>query len=187
MSKKTEKKSSKPAKTAKTAPQLRPVVAFDFSFVSPEGMAMPLAAWQGRPLLIVNTASQCGFTPQFKELQELWTRYRDRGLVVIGVASNDFGKQEPLPDDQLRGFCTREFAVDFPLTGKTKVFGFGKHPFYKWAGRWAGFIGSPKWNFHKYLVAPEGFMYDWFLPTTSPLEPQVTQAVERLLEGQISR
>ncbi len=179
MSKKAEKKKTK---QAPKTPPLRPITAFDFSFNTPEGLVLPLANWQGQPLLIVNTASQCGFTPQFKELQELWTRYRDRGLVVVGVASNDFGKQEPLPDDQLRGFCLREFAVDFPITGKTKVFGFGKHPFYKWAGRWAGFVGSPKWNFHKYLVAPEGFMHDWFLPTTSPLAPQIVQTVERLLE-----
>ncbi len=175
------KKKSTKKKSAET-PQLRPITAFDFSFTTPEGLALPLNAWQGRPLLIVNTASQCGFTPQYKELQELWTRYRGRGLMVIGVTSNDFGKQEPLPDDQLRAYCTREFAVDFPITGKTKVFGFNKHPFYKWAGRWAGFVGSPKWNFHKYLVAPEGFMYDWFLPTTSPLAPQIVQAVEGLLE-----
>ena len=178
MSKKAEKKKTK---QAPKTPPLRPITAFDFSFNTPEGLVLPLANWQGQPLLIVNTASQCGFTPQFKELQELWTRYRDRGLVVVGVASNDFGKQEPLPDDQLRGFCLREFAVDFPITGKTKVFGFGKHPFYKWAGRWAGFVGSPKWNFHKYLIGRDGKVVANFGSRTKPDAPEVIAAIEAAL------
>lgn len=160
------------------------LTAFDFSFTGLEGQSMPLSVWAGRPLLIVNTASRCGFTPQYEELQQLWQKYRDRGLVVIGVPSNDFGKQEPWQEDKIRSFCTKRYGVDFPLTEKTKVSGFGKHPFYKWAGRWAGFIGSPKWNFHKYLVSPEGYMYDWFAPFTSPLAPQVTASIESLLPPQ---
>ena len=160
---------------------LRRVTAFDFSFTSIDGLPMPLGVWAGRPLLIVNTASKCGFTPQYQELQELWETYRDRGLVVIGVTSNDFGKQEPWGEEKVRAFCTKRYGVNFPLTAKTRVFGLGKHPFYKYAGRWAGFVGTPKWNFHKYLVSPEGYMFDWFFPFTSPMAPQVTQAIEFLL------
>lgn len=163
-------------------PPLR-LTAFDFIFPGPNGAPMPLNIWRGQPLLIVNIASRCGFTPQLKELQELWERYRNRGLVVIGVPSNDFGRQEPLTDAKIPVFCSKNYGVTFPLTGKCSVFGFKKHPFYRWAGDWAGFIGSPKWNFHKYLVSPEGYMYDWFLPFTSPLSGGVTDAIESLLPG----
>jgi len=163
------------------APLLRRLTAFDFSFEALEGGALPLAQWAGRPLLIVNTASRCGFTPQYQELQELSQRYRDRGLVVLGVPCDDFGGQEPLGAEKIRDFCSKRYGVDFPLTAKTKLTGFKKHPFYRWANGWAGFIGSPKWNFHKYLVSPEGYMYDWFLPTTSPLNERVTGAIESLL------
>ncbi len=159
----------------------RRITAFDFSFTSIDGLPMPLGVWTGRPLLIVNTASKCGFTPQYKELQELWDTYRHRGLVVIGVTCNDFGGQEPWGEEKISSFCTKRYGVDFPLSSKTRVFGLGKHPFYRWAGRWAGFVGSPKWNFHKYLVSPEGHMFDWFFPFTSPLAPQVTASIESLL------
>lgn len=175
--------SKKKKQPVEQAPEFvtRRINAFDFTFTALEGLPMPLSVWAGRPLLIVNTASKCGYTPQYKELQELWQTYRDRGLVVIGVTSNDFGGQEPWGEEKIRAFCTKRYGVDFPLTAKTRVFGLGKHPFYKWAGRWAGFLGSPKWNFHKYLIGPEGYMYDWFLPFTSPLAPQVTSAIESLL------
>ena len=179
-----QKKRVKKRAPPPTGPLMVRVTAFDFMFNSLEGQPMPLALWRGHPLLIVNTASRCGFTPQYKELQALWERYRERGLVVIGVPSGDFGKQEFGKAAKIREFCTKRYDVTFPLTEKTKVFGFGKHPFYKWAGRWAGFIGSPKWNFHKYLITPEGLMYDWFMPFTSPLSPQVVNAVEFLLSPQ---
>lgn len=176
----SKKKKQQPVELAVETRRLN---AFDFEFTGIDGNPMPLAIWTGRPLLIVNTASKCAFTPQYKELQELWMRYRDRGLVVIGVPSDDFGGQEPWKEEKIKAFCTKRYEVDFPLTAKTKVFGIGKHPFYKWAGKWAGFVGSPKWNFHKYLISPEGYMYDWFLPFTAPLAPQVTHAIESLLPG----
>ena len=103
---------------------------FDFEVIG--GGALPLSRYKGKPILLVNVASECGFTPQYRELQELWTRYRDRGLVVLGVPSNDFGAQEPGTEDEIRSFCESRYAVDFPLTGKQKVIGGAAHPLYRW-------------------------------------------------------
>jgi glutathione peroxidase len=168
-------------KTKKPLPPVPPRInAFDFFFPAADGGILPLEAFRGQPLLVVNIASACGFTSQLKDLQTLWERYRDRGLVVIGVPSNDF-RQEPLSSVQAAEFCQRNYGVDFLVTALCSVIGPKKHGFYRWAGSWAGFIGTPKWNFHKYLVTPEGFMSDWFLPTTSALSESVTSAIEDLL------
>jgi len=127
--------------------------AHDFSFTAIDGEALPLSTFRGKVLLVVNTASRCGFTRQYEGLQALWNDYRDRGLVVLGVPSNDFGGQEPGSDPDISEFCTVNFHVDFPLTAKTPVRGQNAHPFYRWAAREVGALGVPRWNFHKYLVA----------------------------------
>jgi glutathione peroxidase len=155
--------------------------AHDFSFRAIEGGDLPLAGFKGRPVLVVNTASQCGFTKQYAGLQDLWKRYRDRGLVVLGVPSNDFGGQEPGSEAEIKKFCAVNFDVDFPLAAKEPVKGDGAHPFYKWAAAELGVMAAPRWNFHKYLIAPDGRLIDWFSTPTDPLAPRVTAAIEALL------
>lgn len=157
--------------------------AFDFSFVSIDGEPVPLSQYRGRALLVVNTASLCGFTRQYAGLQELWQRYRDRGLVVIGVPSDDFGGQEPGSDAEIKGFCETNFGIDFPLTSKVHVTGERAHPFYRWAAQELGVVAKPRWNFHKYLVAPDGRLVDWFSTVTPPTADRVVRAVEKAIAG----
>ena len=152
--------------------------AFAFSFTPIEGDLLPLTAFEGKTLLVVNTASFCGFTRQYDGLQELWERYRDRGLVVLGVPSNDFGGQEPGTETEIKQFCEVNFSIDFPLTSKEHVKGNAAHPFYKWAGRELGVAAQPRWNFHKYLISPDGRLVDWFSTATSPTSEKVLGAVE---------
>lgn len=155
--------------------------AHQFTFPSIEGGTLPLADYAGKAVLVVNTASQCGFTGQYEGLQALWERYRDRGLVVLGVPSNDFGGQEPGSETDIKQFCETTFSVDFPLTAKQPVSGAGAHPFYAWARTELGAVAAPKWNFHKYLIAPDGRLVDWFSTVTAPDAARVTSAVEKYL------
>jgi glutathione peroxidase len=118
--------------------------AHDFRFTAIEGGALPLAQYKGKVVLLVNTASQCGFTPQYAGLQEVWDRYRDRGLVVLGVPSNDFGGQEPGSEAEIKEFCEVNFSVDFPLAAKEHVVGAEAHPFYRWAAGKFGIASKPR-------------------------------------------
>jgi glutathione peroxidase len=152
--------------------------AYDFQFTSIDGKPMPLAAYKGKVLLVVNTASQCGYTPQYAELEKTWKAYRDKGLVVIGVPSNDFGGQEPGNEADIKKFCEVNYDVDFPLTTKNAVKGDAAHPFYQWAGRQAG---EPKWNFHKYLIAPDGTLAGGYASKVKPDAPELVQAIEAAL------
>jgi glutathione peroxidase len=158
--------------------------AHEFAFTSIEGEPMPLSAFEGKAILIVNTASQCGFTRQYEGLQSLWDRYRERGLVVLGVPSNDFGGQEPGNEGEIKEFCEVNFNVDFPLTAKQHVTGPDAHPFYHWTGQQLGDDAKPRWNFHKYLVAPDGRLAGWFPTQTEPLSEPLVQAVESTLPPQ---
>lgn len=155
--------------------------AHDFIFQSIDGQPLPLATFAGKAVLVVNTASQCGFTPQYAELEQLWRDYRGRGLVVLGVPSNDFGGQEPGGAAEIRAFCADTYAVDFPLAAKVRVKGADAHPFYRWAAAQVGALGVPRWNFHKYLIAPDGRLADWFSTVTKPRAPKVVAAIEKLL------
>jgi len=153
--------------------------AFSFSFPGLEGGTVDLSAYRGRPILVVNTASRCGFTPQYEGLQQLWTRYRERGLVVIGVPSNDFG-QELAGAKDIAGFCSREFGVTFPLTAPQAVRGGNAHPFYRWAHAERG--EAPRWNFHKYLIGRDGRIAASFPSEERPTGPRIVAAVERALQ-----
>jgi len=155
--------------------------AYPYTFVTAEGGQLPLTSFAGNAVLIVNTASECGFTPQYKALQSLYARYRDRGLVVLGVPCNDFGAQEPANESEILAFCRSQFEVEFPLTEKVRVKGKDAHPFYVWAARELGTIAKPRWNFHKYLVASDGQLVNWFSTPTSPLASRVIKAVEKAL------
>lgn len=157
--------------------------AHQFSFTSIDGTPLSMSSFSGKAVLVVNTASRCGFTRQYAGLQELWQRYRNQGLVVLGVPSNDFGSQEPGSEAEIKTFCEVNFDVDFPLTEKEQVKGANAHPFYKWAGGEMGAIAKPRWNFHKYLIAPDGSLVNWFATPTSPTSSKIISAVEMILSG----
>lgn len=155
--------------------------AYDFAFTAIDGQPLPLAQYRGQPLLVVNTASFCGFTPQYEDLEAVWQRYRPRGLVVIGVPSNDFGQQEPGSAQEIKQFCESRYAVDFPLTEKQDVIGPEAHPFFRWIAAELGEAGTPRWNFHKYLVAPDGSLAGAWPSAVRPTDRAVTDEIERLL------
>ncbi len=155
--------------------------AHDFEFIGIDGKPMPLTAFKGKAVLVVNTASECGFTPQYTDLETLWQRYRDRGLVVLGVPSNDFGGQEPGSEPEIKKFCESKFKVDFPLTAKQKVVGGQAHPFFKWVVRELGEGAAPQWNFHKYLIDPDGAIAGLWPSRVKPLDADITKTVESLL------
>ncbi|HUN51220.1 MAG TPA: glutathione peroxidase, partial [Candidatus Sulfotelmatobacter sp.] len=135
----------------------------------------------GKAILVVNTASQCGFTPQYAGLEQLWTAYRDRGLVVLGVPCNDFGAQEPGSAGEIQQFCTTRFKVDFPMADKVAVIGGSAHPFYRWIVAELGEDQAPRWNFHKYLVGPNGALVGAFPSRVAPLAKELTEAIEAVL------
>lgn len=158
------------------------MTAYDFSFTSIDGKPLPMSQFRGKTVLLVNTASQCGFTPQYTDLQKVWDTYRERGLVVLGVPSNDFGGQEPGSATQIKEFCEVNFSVDFPLTDKQHVIGPQAHPLYKWIGAELGEDALPKWNFHKYLIAPDGTLAEVFPTPVKPTDLKVTAAIEAELK-----
>jgi glutathione peroxidase len=155
--------------------------AHGFVFVGIDGRLLPLADFAGRAVLVVNTASMCGYTHQYEGLQALHARYRDRGFTVLGVPSDDFGGQEPGTAQQIQAFCEGVFGVEFPLADKTAVRGPGAHPFYRWAAETLGPAAAPRWNFHKYLLDPAGRLVAWFPTHVPPEAPQVRRAVEAAL------
>lgn len=158
-----------------------PANAYDFSFTSIEGVPLPLSDYRGKVVMVVNTASFCGFTGQYAGLQGLWERYRERGLIVLGVPSNDFGSQEPGTEAEIKTFCETEFAVDFPLTEKQQVKGEGAHAFYRWASDTLGSRNAPRWNFHKYLIGRDGSLAGSFGTLTGPESGKLVTAIESLL------
>lgn len=151
--------------------------AYDFSFQSIEGGDLPLANFRDKVVLVVNTASKCGLTPQYEGLEKLYGDYRDQGLVVLGVPSNQFAGQEPGTEAEIAAFCATTFGVDFPLTAKTDVKGDSAHPFYQWAKAELGESAEPVWNFHKLLVGRSGGLVRAFGPRTAPTDPEVIAAI----------
>lgn len=144
---------------------------YDFEALSIEGKPAHLSTQRGKVLLIVNTASACGFTPQFGGLEALWRKYADRGLVVIGFPSNEFGAQDPGSDDEIATFCQRNFGVSFPMMAKVQVNGAQAHPLWQWLTQEArGVLGSRavKWNFTKFLVGRDGRVLKRYAPTDTP-------------------
>jgi glutathione peroxidase len=156
--------------------------AWDFEAQTLAGKPVPLSAFKGRVALIVNTASQCGLTPQYKGLQALYERFKDRGFVVLGFPSNQFGAQEPGSSDEIAEFCELNFGVSFPMFAKIDVNGEDAHPLFKWLkAEKPGALGieAIKWNFSKFLVDRDGKVVERYAPTTEP--ESVAADVERLL------
>jgi glutathione peroxidase len=158
------------------------ITAYAFSFPSLKGEPIKLADFTGKPLLIVNTASLCGFTPQYAGLQELWTKFGERGLVVIGVPSNDFGGQEPGGEKEISETAHHQYGVSFPIAAKADVRGANAHPFYKWAAAERP-KDLPRWNFHKYLIGRDGHIADVFPERVAPTDTRVVTAIARQLDG----
>ena len=155
----------------------KPMNAHDFVFRSIDGAALPLRDFAGRAVLVVNTASECGFTPQYEGLQALWEAHRDGGLVVLGVPSNDFGGQEPGRETEIKAFCELNYGIDFPLTDKQQVIGPNAHPFYRWVAETLGEDQAPRWNFHKYLIDPEGEVVAAWPSRVAPNAPELRRAI----------
>ena len=155
--------------------------AYAFRFESIDGGPLPLSAYAGRVMLVVNTATACGFTGPYDGLQALWTRFRARGLTVIGVPSNDFGGQEPGSNQEIKSFCRFNYGVDFPLAARTVVSGRGAHPFYAWAQTQLGDAARPRWNFHKILIGRDGRAKAAFASSVAPDAPALREAILQAL------
>jgi glutathione peroxidase len=156
------------------------ITAYAFSFRALDGGDISLADYTGRPLLIVNTASLCGYTPQYAGLQELWTEFHARGLMIIGVPSNDFGGQEPGGSSEIAETAQHQYGVTFPIAAKAVVNGPDAHPFYKWAAA-ARPKDVPRWNFHKYLIGHDGYIAEVFTSAVEPSDTRVKTAIARAL------
>lgn len=164
-------------KTAKRNSNEGPTAIYDVKVNALDGSNLDLSAFKGKHLLFVNVASKCGFTPQYKELQQLSDTYNNE-LVVIGSPCNQFGGQEPGDAEQIQGFCELNYGVTFPLTEKLNVKGSNQHPLYKWLtskelnGKKSSGV---KWNFQKYLVSPEGELIDYYFSITKPTSKKITK------------
>ncbi|WP_420339463.1 glutathione peroxidase [Roseibium sp.] len=156
--------------------------AHDFSFELANGLSLPMKEYEGKVVLVVNTATACGFSGQLSGLQELHERYADQGLVVLGVPSNDFGGQEPRKDGEIAAYCEAKYGATFQMTAKTSVRGDTAHPFYQWAVEELGSLARPNWNFHKYLVGPDGSLVSWFGTPAKPTSKAVVAEIEKHLD-----
>jgi glutathione peroxidase len=168
------------ARTAGAQGAMSRITAYAFSFPALTGGDIRLADYTGHPLLVVNTASLCGYTPQYAGLQELWTEFHGRGLMIIGVPSNDFGAQEPGGATEIAQTAHHQYGVTFPIAAKAAVKGPNAHPFYKWAAE-ARPKDVPRWNFHKYLIGREGYIAEVFAETVDPSDTRVKTAIARVL------
>jgi glutathione peroxidase len=165
---------------SKKGAAMSPVTAYAFSFAGLQGDSIRLADYAGKPIMVVNTASLCGYTPQYSGLERLFTGFHARGLQLIGVPSNDFGGQEPGGASEISATANKEYGVTFPLTAKADVVGPNAHPFYKWAATERP-RDTPKWNFHKYLVGRDGHIAAAFASEVEPLDARVINAIGREL------
>ena len=155
-------------------------IFYDFKINSITGDQIDFKDFKGKSVLIVNTASYCGFTKQYNDMQELWEKYRDRGLIVLGVPSNSFN-QEKSDNSAVKEFCEVNFNINFPLTEITDVKGDNAHEIYKWAKANYGKSAIPKWNFYKILINKEGKIEDTYASLTSPTSKKITKKIESLL------
>ena len=161
-------------------PAISRITAYAFSFPALDGGDIRLADYAGRPMMIVNTASLCGFTPQYAGLQQLWSEFRERGFVIIGVPSNDFGSQEPGGPTEIAETAHHQYGVTFPITAKAVVRGASAHPFYRWAAE-ARPKDVPRWNFHKYLIGRDGYIADVFPEQVAPEDTRIKTGIARAL------
>ena len=156
-------------------------LAYDFKFKDLDGSALNLSEYKSKVVVVVNVASQCGFTNQYEDMQNVWEQYQSRGIIMLGVPSNDFGKQEPGSNEDIKNFCEAKFGISFPMTEKVSVKGADAHPFYIWAEKNHGKSAVPKWNFHKIIINKEGKIEKTFSSMTNPSSKKFIEVIENLL------
>ncbi len=154
---------------------------FAFKINSINGEELDLTKFNGKTILLVNVASKCGFTKQYNDLQKLYDDFKDKGLVVIGVPTNQFGGQEPGTESEIKNFCETNFNITFPMTSKYEVKGDNAHPIYIWARDSFGKSTVPKWNFHKILINKDGKIEDTFASFTGPISKKIINKIEEIL------
>tara|TARA_B100001123_G_C15025597_1_gene913282 strand:- start:223 stop:774 length:552 start_codon:yes stop_codon:yes gene_type:complete len=156
-------------------------LAYDFTFKDLDGSNINLSQYKGKVIIVVNVASQCGFTNQYEDMQKIWEKYQSKGIIMLGVPSNDFGNQEPGSNSEIKNFCEAKFGISFPMTEKISVKGPGAHPFYIWAREKHGKSAIPKWNFHKIIIDKNGKVADTFSSITNPTSSRFIKTLEKLI------
>ena len=154
--------------------------AYNYEFVGIDGNTIKLSDYKDKIIVVVNVASRCGYTPQYEDLQLLWSTYKNKNLVVIGVPTNDF-RQEPGSNKEIKDFCETNFGITFPITEKISVIGSNSHPFYKWARKDFGIGAIPKWNFHKIIIGKNGKVVKTFSSITNPTSKKFLNVIENLI------
>ena len=153
---------------------------FDFKIDSIDGNEIDLSKFKGKPILLVNVASKCGFTNQYNDLQKLYELYKNKGLIIIGIPSNQFGGQEPATENEIKNFCETNFNISFLMTKKYDVKGDSAHPIFLWAKKTYGSSAVPKWNFHKILINKNGTILDTFASFTNPMSDKVIKQINKI-------
>lgn len=173
--------SSSPATTAKATKTAAAATAWGFDLTAIDGKPMPMSHYRGKVVLLVNTASMCGFTPQYEGLQKLQETYGRKGFTVIGVPSGDFKSQEYDDNKQIKQFCESKFGINFPLAEKAHVTGDNAIPIYRWARNTLPIQNEPKWNFHKFLIGKDGRLIAGFPSKVEPQSPELVRAIEQAM------
>ena len=156
-------------------------LAYDFNFNDLDGSTLSLSEYKGEVIVVVNVASQCGFTSQYEDMQKVWEKYQEKNIVILGVPSNDFGQQEPGSNKEIKDFCESKFGITFPMTEKVSVRGTKAHPFYIWARENFGKSAVPKWNFHKIIIDKNGKIAETFSSLTNPSSKRFIKTLEKLI------
>ena len=154
--------------------------AYDYEFNSIDGKIIKLSQYKEKVIVVVNVASRCGYTPQYEDLQALWSEYKDKNLVILGIPTNNF-RQEPGNNKEIKNFCETNFGITFPMTEKINVIGNSSHPFYKWARKDYGIGAIPKWNFHKIIIGKDGKVAETFSSITKPSSKKFIKIIEDLI------
>ena len=157
-------------------------LAYDFNFNDLDGSPLKLSEYKNKVIIVVNVASQCGFTKQYEDMQKVWEEYQDKGVIMLGIPSNNFGNQEPGTSEEIKNFCEAKFGITFPMTEKITVKGENAHPFYKWAKENHGKSAIPKWNFHKIIIGKDGKVIDTFASITNPSSSKFIKVIEKSLD-----
>ena len=160
---------------------------FDLNFEGIDGNIISLKDFKNKPIIIVNSASFCGFTYQYEQLENLYQKFKKKELVVIAIPSNDFGGQEFKDNKKVKEFCEVNFNISFPITTITKVKGKNRHPFFKWVEKEAGYLSLPKWNFYKYLISKDGKLSSWFSSVTKPSSEKFLNELKKIMYNKTHR
>jgi glutathione peroxidase len=154
-------------------------LAYDFKFKDLNGVELNLSKFKSKIIIVVNVASKCGFTNQYEDMQNIWKEYKGKGVIILGVPSNDFGAQEPGNSKEIKTFCESRFGITFPMTEKVVVKGDDAHPFYIWAKKNYGKSAVPKWNFHKIIIGKDGKILDTFSSITNPSSKKFLSVLDK--------